>query len=198
MNNKGFTISELLVTFVLVMAIVLGLFKLVDHYRERQQNASAIKEITSYKNEVIKTIEDDILFNCGGLKKITPLDVDDKLVTIPSSATQAIQIEFNTCGSKILATIKDDFNSNSDSDTIESGIKYGDRFFKYPSKFISAVEDIIWEESHDRGIEKEVNSVILYNKRVKFYSIKIGLSHSELNRIFNINISTVVNLDTDT
>lgn len=185
MNNKGFTISELLVTFVLVMAIVLGLFKLVDHYRERQQNASAIKEITSYKNEVIKTIEDDILFNCGGLKKITPLDVNeadeaDEEKTIPSGATQAIQIDFNTCNPKVLATIKDD----SDSNTINSGIKYGDRFFKCPSKFISAVEDIIWEESTNSYENK------------KIYSIKIGLSHSELNRIFNINISTVVNLNT--
>ena len=32
-NNKGFTIAELLVTFVLVMSIVLALFKVVDHYR---------------------------------------------------------------------------------------------------------------------------------------------------------------------
>ena len=70
-NNKGFTIAELLVTFVLVMSIVLALFKVVDHYRERQQNATSVKEMNSYRNQIVKVVEDDILFNYGGIKAKT-------------------------------------------------------------------------------------------------------------------------------
>ena len=88
-NNKGFTIAELLVTFVLVMSIVLALFKVVDHYRERQQNATSVKEMNSYRNQIVKVVEDDILFNYGGIKEIKGLDLK------PSEAQQGIEITFN-------------------------------------------------------------------------------------------------------
>ena len=82
-NNKGFTIAELLVTFVLVMSIVLALFNVVDHYRERQQNATSAKEMNSYRNQIVKVVEDDILFNCEGIKEIKGLDQNDDLSLSP-------------------------------------------------------------------------------------------------------------------
>ena len=95
-NNKGFTIAELLVTFVLVMSIVLALFKVVDHYRERQQNATSVKEMNSYRNQIVKVVEDDILFNYGGIKEIKGLDK----ATLKSDVEQkdfqqGIEITFN-------------------------------------------------------------------------------------------------------
>lgn len=186
-NNKGFTIAELLVTFVLVMSIVLGLFKIVDHYRERQQNATSIKEINSYKNEIVKVIEDDILFKCDGLKSIEGVDINTKASGTTSNDAQKITLTFNK---------KDTSNNNNNitKDLIiqKEGIKYGDTFYKFPSKFISAVNDYIYKE------EKVTNYKGENTSSATIYSIDINLYHSELNRKFNINIVSVASDDTET
>lgn len=179
-NNKGFTIAELLVTFVLVMSIVLALFKVVDHYRERQQNATSVKEMNSYRNQIVKVVEDDILFNCEGIKEIKGLDLK------PSEAQQGIEITFNK--------VDDEKNTQITKNLIvkKNGILYGDMFYEFPSKFVSAVDDVIYTETQ----VENVSSDPLLKKAI--YSIHIDLTHSELNRIFNINIVAVNNTTTDT
>ena len=175
-NNKGFTIAELLVTFVLVMSIVLALFKVVDHYRERQQNATSVKEMNSYRNQIVKVVEDDILFNYGGIKEIKGLDLK------PSEAQQGIEITFNK--------VDDEKNTQITENLIvkKNGILYGKMFYEFPSKFVSAIDDVIYTET-------QVENVSL---KKAIYSIHIDLTHSELNRIFNINIVAVNNTTTNT
>lgn len=176
-NNKGFTIAELLVTFVLVMSIVLALFKVVDHYRERQQNATSVKEMNSYRNQIVKVVEDDILFNYGGIKEIKGLDLK------PSEAQQGIEITFN----EVIA------NAQPNTKRLivkKNGILYGDMFYEFPSKFVSAVDDVIYTETKVSSDASSLDKAI--------YSIHIDLTHSELNRIFNINIVAVNNNPTNT
>lgn len=176
-NNKGFTIAELLVTFVLVMSIVLALFKVVDHYRERQQNATSVKEMNSYRNQIVKVVEDDILFNYGGIKEIKGLDLK------PSEAQQGIEITFN----EVIA------NAQPNTKRLivkKNGILYGDMFYEFPSKFVSAVDDVIYTETKVSSDASSLDKAI--------YSIHIDLTHSELNRIFNINIVAVNNTTTNT
>lgn len=180
-NNKGFTIAELLVTFVLVMSIVLALFKVVDHYRERQQNATSVKEMNSYRNQIVKVVEDDILFNCEGIKEIKGLDL--KPSEEPNSQ-QGIKITFNK--------VDDEKNTQITKNLIvkKNGILYGDMFYEFPSKFVSAVDDVIYTETKVSSDDSSLDKAI--------YSIHIDLTHSELNRIFNINIVAVNNTTTDT
>lgn len=180
-NNKGFTIAELLVTFVLVMSIVLALFKVVDHYRERQQNATSVKEMNSYRNQIVKVVEDDILFNCEGIKEIKGLDL--KPSEEPNSQ-QGIKITFNK--------VDDEKNTLITKNLIvkKDGILYGNMFYEFPSKFVSAVDDVIYTETKVSSDDSSLDKAI--------YSIHIDLTHSELNRIFNINIVAVNNTPTDT
>ena len=180
-NNKGFTIAELLVTFVLVMSIVLALFKVVDHYRERQQNATSVKEMNSYRNQIVKVVEDDILFNCEGIKEIKGLDL--KPSEEPNSQ-QGIKITFNK--------VDDEKNTLITKNLIvkKDGILYGNMFYEFPSKFVSAVDDVIYTETKVSSDDSSLDKAI--------YSIHIDLTHSELNRIFNINIVAVNNTTTDT
>lgn len=180
-NNKGFTIAELLVTFVLVMSIVLALFKVVDHYRERQQNATSAKEMNSYRNQIVKVVEDDILFNYGGIKEIKGLDLK------PSEAQQGIKITFNGVDDNGVLIAKNLIVKNN-------GILYGDMFYEFPSKFVSAVDDVIYTETQ----VKKVNQIGEPLPPKEIYSIHIDLTHSELNRIFNINIVAVNNTTTIT
>lgn len=187
-NNKGFTIAELLVTFVLVMSIVLALFKVVDHYRERQQNATSVKEMNSYRNQIVKVVEDDILFNCEGIKEIKGLDQNDDLSLSPiekADFQQGIEIAFNKLDAKDNPIIKRLIVK-------KNGILYGEMFYEFPSKFVSAVDDVIYTETQ----VENVSSDPLLKKAI--YSIHIDLTHSELNRIFNINIVAVNNTPTDT
>lgn len=186
-NNKGFTIAELLVTFVLVMSIVLALFKVVDHYRERQQNATSVKEMNSYRNQIVKVVEDDILFNYGGIKEIKGLDQNDISLSPIEKANfqQGIEITFNK--------VDDEKNTQITQNLIvkKNGILYGDMFYEFPSKFVSAVDDVIYTETKVSSDDSSLDKAI--------YSIHIDLTHSELNRIFNINIvavNTTTNTDT--
>lgn len=186
-NNKGFTIAELLVTFVLVMSIVLALFKVVDHYRERQQNATSVKEMNSYRNQIVKVVEDDILFNYGGIKEIKGLDLK------PSEAQQGIEITFN----EVIANAQPNTTNTTNTKRLivkKNGILYGDMFYEFPSKFVSAVDDVIYTETQ----VKKVNQIGEPLPPKEIYSIHIDLTHSELNRIFNINIVAVNNTTTNT
>ena len=185
-NNKGFTIAELLVTFVLVMSIVLALFKVVDHYRERQQNATSVKEMNSYRNQIVKVVEDDILFNYGGIKEIKGLDLK------PSEAQQGIKITFN----EVIANTQPNTTNTTNTKRLivkKNGILYGDMFYEFPSKFVSAVDDVIYTETQVKNVSSEDPSL-----KKAIYSIHIDLTHSELNRIFNINIVAVNNTTTMT
>lgn len=179
-NNKGFTIAELLVTFVLVMSIVLALFKVVDHYRERQQNATSVKEMNSYRNQIVKVVEDDILFNCEGIKEIKGLDL--KPSEGPNSQ-QGIKITFNGVDDNGVLIAKNLIVK-------KNGILYDNMFYEFPSKFVSAVDDVIYTETKVSSDDSSLDKAI--------YSIHIDLTHSELNRIFNINIVAVNNTPTYT
>lgn len=182
-NNKGFTIAELLVTFVLVMSIVLALFKVVDHYRERQQNATSVKEMNSYRNQIVKVVEDDILFNYGGIKEIKGLDLK------PSEAQQGIEITFN----EVIANTQPNTTNTKRLIVKKNGILYDNMFYEFPSKFVSAVDDVIYTETQVENVSSEDLSL-----KKAIYSIHIDLTHSELNRIFNINIVAVNNNPTNT
>lgn len=181
-NNKGFTIAELLVTFVLVMSIVLALFKVVDHYRERQQNATSVKEMNSYRNQIVKVVEDDILFNCEGIKEIKGLDQNDDLSLSPiekADFQQGIEIAFNG----VIANTQPNTTNPKRLIVKKNGILYGNMFYEFPSKFVSAVDDVIYTETKVSSDDSSLDKAI--------YSIHIDLTHSELNRIFNINIVAV-------
>ncbi len=192
-NNKGFTIAELLVTFVLVMSIVLALFKVVDHYRERQQNATSVKEMNSYRNQIVKVVEDDILFNYGGIEEIKGLDQNDDLSLSPiekADFQQGIEITFNG----VIANAQPNTTNTKRLIVKKNGILYGDMFYEFPSKFVSAVDDVIYTETQ----VKKVNQIGEPLPPKAIYSIHIDLTHSELNRIFNINIVAVNNTPTIT
>lgn len=191
-NNKGFTIAELLVTFVLVMSIVLALFKVVDHYRERQQNATSVKEMNSYRNQIVKVVEDDILFNYGGIKEIKGLDQNDDLslsAIEKANFQQGIEITFNG----VIANTQPNTTNPKRLIVKKNGILYGNMFYEFPSKFVSAVDDVIYTETQVEKVSSEDPSL-----KKAIYSIHIDLTHSELNRIFNINIVAVNNTTTNT
>ncbi len=76
-NQKGFTSIELLVSFIIVSAIVVGLFDVILNYRNTQQIASYEMTLQSYINEMTKMIQDDLV-----KRKITAATVTGKQATL--------------------------------------------------------------------------------------------------------------------
>lgn len=178
MNNKGFTITELIVTFVIVMSITLGLFAVVDNYRERQQKATYRKELNSYKNEIVKIIQDDVLYK--GVKKIEGIKVNDENGENGESFNQGIKITFKDDTSKELK-VKNSVTKNGE--TVNGEIKYGNISYPFPNNFVKFTDDIIFSDSGE-----------FENLNKRIYSINIELTHTELTgEVFDINIVCVSN-----
>ncbi len=76
-NKKGFTSIELVVSFVIVSAIVIGLFDVILNYQNKQQISSYESSINAYINEMTKLLEDDFIMR--KLESVT--------ITSTSSAT---------------------------------------------------------------------------------------------------------------
>lgn len=66
-NHKGITIIEILICFTITAVIVVSLFKMINHYKDRQDLASYKSEITAYKDTVTKTIQGNIIKHDGVL-----------------------------------------------------------------------------------------------------------------------------------
>lgn len=142
LNNKAFTIVELIVTFALVMTISLGLFKVIDSYRQKQQRASYKKEMVNYKNEIIKVVKDDIYKY--GLKEIRTNDEYRPIVPTSEKINQFINLSFkNGGGNKTLFFGQEGCSSHSNC-TGKYYIKYGDIKYRVPNDFIRLEDDVIY------------------------------------------------------
>lgn len=170
LNNKGFTVAELIVTFVLVMSISIGLFKIVDSYRQRQQKESAIKEIDSFRNEILKTVYDDI--NEYGVKLIKGIDSIGESKC--EGYNQGVLIEFKTSENNEL--------NEKEFCVGKEGIKYGGVLYKKPSSFITFTNNIIYLDSGEMTFSNNSEA----KKRI--FSINVEIKHSELKNPIKLNI----------
>lgn len=68
LNNKGISIIEIVLTFALIMAMVIGMLTIVFNYRDKASVSLEKLEMDTFKNTLTKEIQDDILTK--GLKEI--------------------------------------------------------------------------------------------------------------------------------
>ncbi len=73
LNNHGLTAVEVLICFSITAVIVISLFKIINNFKDKQYIESNKNLISTYKNTVTKTIQDDVLLN-GGVKTIENAD----------------------------------------------------------------------------------------------------------------------------
>lgn len=60
LNNKGFTVIELILSFAFVSVLSASLFAVVINYREKQQESSVETKLLSYKSKLIVDVQNDI------------------------------------------------------------------------------------------------------------------------------------------
>ncbi|MDD6879324.1 MAG: hypothetical protein PUD59_03725 [bacterium] len=176
MNKKAFTVVELIITFVIVMTISIGLFKVVDSYREKQIKESSKKEVANYRDEILRVIEDDVVKGIDEIKKVD-INGDNKC----NGYDQGMEIEFKNGDSKFLCILS---NSNGAS---FAKVIYGDREFIAPNKFIKISNDIIndYSDIFENQIMTEKYEEVSTRR---IYKINISIIHEELDERFIINI----------
>lgn len=74
-NNKGLTVIEILLCFVLASVIIVSMMNILSVYKEKQEKESYKNTIRTYKNTLTKAINEDILENGGVVNAIGPTDV---------------------------------------------------------------------------------------------------------------------------
>ena len=60
LNNKAFTVIELIVSFAFVSVLSISLFAIVINYKEKEQDVSIETELLSFKSKMTVEIENDI------------------------------------------------------------------------------------------------------------------------------------------
>ena len=75
LDNKGFTVVELTLSFIFVFTIAFSMYELLFNYRVRQNEESIKSQMMDYKNEVTLAIQNDI--NEKTLKNIIIENIDD-------------------------------------------------------------------------------------------------------------------------
>ena len=61
LNNKGFTIAEVLVSFSMITIILASIISATIHYRDQLKREEVISQLLEFKNNITKIIYDDIV-----------------------------------------------------------------------------------------------------------------------------------------
>ena len=70
LNNKGFTIAEVLVSFSLITLILASIISATIFYRDKLKNEEVISQLMDFKYTITKVIYDDIIDNTKGIYKV--------------------------------------------------------------------------------------------------------------------------------
>lgn len=89
LNNKGMTTAEILVSFILVSLISAILYTTVSNYNTRRQMENYKLQISTYKNTLTKSIQDDLIKNGvtnaiikNGTETVNGQEVDTYVINI--------------------------------------------------------------------------------------------------------------------
>jgi len=180
MNNKGFTVVELIVSFVIVMTMAIGLFATVDSYREKEQRELYEKLTISYVNDVLTKIQTDVIDN-GGITNITAVDSTKTAAGVcQNKYSQVIKIKLRNLPNERFLCI-----GNKRSSSTNNGIYYNGFYYEKPTNTIEILDDKIWDASDE--LEYVTDSMII---KKKIFSIKISLLNIETTDVYHINVTS--------
>ena len=189
LNQSGVTTVEILICFVIVVAITVSMYATVSSYNQKRILEGYKEKITSYKNILTKDIQDD--FIKIGLSGITHKREVDGIKTIN---TVDASLKDGTKRQLVIEQIigKSSYHPTGTPNTNDYFmIKYGDP------------EDLIEYELPNLGSYKEddgsviqdlsINNVLIQILDEKVLSIYVGFYHPELGTRYALNIVAPIN-----
>ena len=203
LNNKGITIIEVLVCFVLVVIIAMSLFSTISAYNDKRMAENYKTRIYSYKNILTKDIQDD--FITIGLTHATykrTVDSTTKKVThqVDCNLSDGTRRRLIISQRFTRSASHPDGNPNLDD---EFKIKYGnpDREitdYELPDlgssyvKINDAGKPVSCKDKNEAGCHEQkdlsVNNILIEITGDNVLSIYIGFYHPELSTRYGINI----------
>ncbi|MBQ7136740.1 MAG: type II secretion system protein [Bacilli bacterium] len=177
LDKKGFTVIELILSFVLVMFLSMGMFTLVTNYKNREQKESVKRELLALENALVQDIyQDTIERKVDNIKNCT--DASGQIVK------QCIDIKFLDGTEKQLKVEQTDIEVTEEGTKFEYTtftILYGGVKYNNPDpKFTKIVSDYILTSSiPDDNLEYGV-----------IYHIKIRIKNQDIKEEYVVDVVT--------
>ena len=182
-NNKGFTVIELIVSFLFASILSLSLFSAVIVYREKQTDTSIEADLLAFKSQLTIDIQNDIQLK--GLKSIDycPQYNNSGNLISGSIEPRCVILNFNDASSKIFKIESDKKEETIETDTFSYDVLYvlyGDIRYDIPDANNVYIEDdyILTTTSDTDSLETNT----------KLYKININLKHNNLDNDITITI----------
>lgn len=177
MNNKGLTVVEILVSFVIISVIVVGMMNVVYLYRGKISISNYRKQLITYKNTLTKDIYDDIL-----KKRVYSVD------RCTTNGARCIEFKFGVNASNLTAKRLEISDTSTEAGIKNKYISYGGQIYKIFEELPNGVTDLKKYES----LKFTNNSIILTTDNLgtdTVYHVEIGINHVDMIDNFGINLT---------
>lgn len=204
-NNKGFTVVELIASFVFVSILSISLFGIIMNYRDKEIDSSIEADLLAYKSKLTIDIEQDIQrkglknikycdssqintrescinlnFNDGETKQFKKYTVKCWKVFCMASESGAELTELNSCKNGAPPVCEADYKDSEEFSYYTTYLSYGG--VRYP---IPDADNVTIES--DNLLEYTVASDALENN-LTLYKINVKLTHVDLDADMDISI----------
>lgn len=177
MNNKGLTVVEILVSFVIISVIVVGMMNVVYLYRGKIATSNYRKQLITYKNTLTKDIYDDIL-------KMKVYDVE----RCETNVSRCIKFRFGMNESDLIEKKLEISDATTEEGIKDKYIVYGGQIYKIFEELPNDVSNLKKYES----LKFTTNSIILTKDDLGtdiVYHVEIGINHVDIMENFGINLT---------
>ena len=200
LNNKGMTIIEVLVCFVLVAIISTSMYNSISNFNDRRNLESMKEKIFNVKNLFTKEIEDDIVkkglvyvsapvnlnnsytINAGGLHPGGCSATSPVGKCVQNGQGQSIQLTFKDKSTKEIIAIKD---TNGTNYILAYGGNGNYIYEQLPNVGRTA----------DGKLALRLGDINMSNNGGNVLSVDIRFDHPQLSQKYGIRINALVNMD---
>ena len=206
LNNKGMTIIEVLVCFVLVAIISTSMYNSISNFNDRRNLESMKEKVINVKNIFTKEVEDDIV------KKGLVYASDKQTLTGPYHMTASGLVPGGSCnanskvgscvangsGQRIYLTFRDGSRKELIAIRDNDGINY---IIAYGTVDPPGQNDFIYEQLPNVGrddsgaLALRLGYIEMTNTN-QVLSVDIRFDHPQLNEKYGIRITAIANMDT--
>ena len=179
LNNKAFSMVEIIVTFSIIMIVVSGLLIIVANYRNKVEISIERLTLDTFKDNITRDIYKDIYE-----KGIKSIDTEGKCLDL-NQLSKCINITWKNNETTQLGTSKiNDENTIEDRYIFYDGIKY-------------KLKDMMIYDSEHIPKDRKISNLFLIKKKVEvlengeivnIYKIDIDISHVDYKEDFGIHI----------
>lgn len=207
LNNKGMTIVEILVCFLLVTFITVSLFTTVSSFNNKRSIESVKADLLQYRNDIDKMLEDDLIHKGLTNAKVTPTNASGAItytinLTFRDGTTKVLKIFSQRAGEYGSAGSSDDTSGtatctgHNDMFYIEYGSNASDTIrYTLPNvgEFVNnECKDFAGNTKPETIYDLRFNTITVSNSDNVLF-IYINFYHPELGNDYSINIVAPIN-----